>query len=834
MRPYHQRQILETVQTLYEVLNELDRQLEPRIASGLVSECSEFTNEIKKYIDNLTGKETLTGNLLAEYIELLDKYKRGEITKGNLHNHVVKIENSVKSELKPDKLEVVFLPYNASMWDSLESIWLAAKEDPKCDAYCVPIPYFEINPDRTLGKMHYEGANFYCYNVEITNWLTYDIATRHPDVIFIHYAYDDNVRNATIHPNYYSKELKKHCECLIYVPYFVAPGNKVEEYCAYLPGVLNADYVMLQSEEIRQSYISYYKKFDRANNLNSYFGRAEDKFIAIGSPKYDKVINSKSINYEIPPEWWRLIYKENGEKKKVILYNTHMFRWINGGETYFKRISSVFEAFRNRRDVVLWWRPHPNTELNFRTLRPDLLSEYLKVVETYKREAWGIYDDTPDLHRAIAWCDAYYGDGSSVIELFKVVGKPIYFQNTDFTDENPIELLEHFRFHIKDIFEVCNELYVVSANEYIFKLVGNSLKYESEIKIDPAVLRNRNFFTQLVIDDRIIFIPHNYNKIVVYNVKTKDYNEYPLELKDEFIAPYNELNRNFFNGIIYKNKIFLVPCGYRNIVAFNIDTKETKHCLDLLRLFPKGEMISLFYGWTWLNENTILLASLYTNEVLEFNLDTYEYKVHRLGNKNQSFQNIFKHGDVFFLVGKQGFMMKWNYETGEVITYDKLPKDFKASKKQDRVFLASNIKPYNNKLILFGGFTNMVLEFNFDTCEFRKLDEFDAILSRKPKFEKYDNYSFSTCNFIVDKYLYFAHKNDVLYRYDFETQAIEEICDIKPDLTTDICNMLNNSFIERMLKGVTSDVNVYDIDKLQDGQAGNRIYNFVKDRVLKK
>lgn len=45
MRPYHKRQILETVKTLYEVLSELDKQLEPRVASGLVSECAEFARE---------------------------------------------------------------------------------------------------------------------------------------------------------------------------------------------------------------------------------------------------------------------------------------------------------------------------------------------------------------------------------------------------------------------------------------------------------------------------------------------------------------------------------------------------------------------------------------------------------------------------------------------------------------------------------------------------------------------------------------------------------------------------------------------------------------------
>ena len=32
------------------------------------------------------------------------------------------------------------------MWDSLESVWQAADADPDCDAYVVPIPYYDTPP----------------------------------------------------------------------------------------------------------------------------------------------------------------------------------------------------------------------------------------------------------------------------------------------------------------------------------------------------------------------------------------------------------------------------------------------------------------------------------------------------------------------------------------------------------------------------------------------------------------------------------------------------------------------------------------------------------------
>lgn len=57
------------------------------------------------------------------------------------------------------------------------------------------------------------------------------------------------------------------------------------------------------------------------------------------------------------------------------------------------------------------------------------MEEYDEIVERYREEGWGIYDDTADMYRAITVSDAYYGDNSSVVELYKQTGKPIMIQN---------------------------------------------------------------------------------------------------------------------------------------------------------------------------------------------------------------------------------------------------------------------------------------------------------------------------------------------------------------------------------------------------------------------
>ena len=62
-------------------------------------------------------------------------------------------------------------------------------------------------------------------------------------------------------------------------------------------------------------------------------------------------------------------------------------------------------------------------------MHPELLEKYKMMVDNYRSEGWGIYDDTAELDRAIAVSDAYYGDPSSVVNLYKQTGKPIMIQN---------------------------------------------------------------------------------------------------------------------------------------------------------------------------------------------------------------------------------------------------------------------------------------------------------------------------------------------------------------------------------------------------------------------
>jgi len=161
------------------------------------------------------------------------------------------------------KKDVVFLPYKASMWDSLESVWKVAFNDKvHCNAYVMPIPYAERNPDGSAARWYCDKDEFPQY-VPMLDCKTVDLSAWHPDVVVYQNPYDDMNYVTTVDSRYYSRNLKLCADKLVYIPYFVLNEPRTENSVAHFvltPGVFNADKVIVQSEAMRELYINILTK----------------------------------------------------------------------------------------------------------------------------------------------------------------------------------------------------------------------------------------------------------------------------------------------------------------------------------------------------------------------------------------------------------------------------------------------------------------------------------------------------------------------------------------------------------------------------------------------
>ena len=353
-----------------------------------------------------------------------------------IRKQLTELQNRIRYEMPEDRKEVVFLPYKASMWDSLESAWKAADGDENTDAYVIPIPYYDKNPDGSFREEHYEGGLYPEY-VPVMRYDEYDFENRRPDMIFIHNPYDGSNYVTSVHPFFYSGNLKKFTDELVYIPYFILgePDLDSEEdlegvrnFCI-ASGVFNADKVIVQSENMKKAYVKVLTDYMKENSGKDTREYWEKKILGLGSPKIEKVAAARKEDVVVPKEWLKVIEKPDGSRKKIIFYNTSVSALLEHNEEMNRKIKDVLEVFKeNQEEVALLWRPHPLIEATIKSMRTGLWEEYKKIVDTYRTEGWGIYDDTADVDRAVVLSDAYYGDPSSIVQMCRRVGKPIVIQ----------------------------------------------------------------------------------------------------------------------------------------------------------------------------------------------------------------------------------------------------------------------------------------------------------------------------------------------------------------------------------------------------------------------
>lgn len=450
MRKSQKEQIENTLQLLDQAHTAVKQALETKnmeIVLTLLEQSQDLAIQVGGMIEEALGEDFVTIGMLESYCEqiyqIYEMIRQSQVVDSNkvyknMKKSLVLIERSVKYDISVRKI-VVFLPYKASMWDSLESVWKAADADPDCDAYVIPIPYFDKNPDGSFKEEHYEGDQ-YPKDVPITRYDEYDLEAEHPDAIYIHNPYDECNHVTSVHPYFYCKHIRNFTDELVYIPYFILqeidPDNQAAidgmKYFCFTPGTIYASQVIVQSENMRQIYINEYIKAAKEMGLSGeHVDRRflEKKFLGTGSPKIDKVLNTRKDDLEIPAKWLEIIEKPDGSWKKIVFYNTSVNALLHYDEKMLKKMESVFAIFKENKDeVALLWRPHPLIKATIESMRPQLWLEYDKLVRKYREEGWGIYDESADVDRAVVISDAYYGDGSSVVQLCREKGMPVMLQ----------------------------------------------------------------------------------------------------------------------------------------------------------------------------------------------------------------------------------------------------------------------------------------------------------------------------------------------------------------------------------------------------------------------
>ena len=424
--------IKQAYQELADYFVAMQKQGEPDFE--LLQSSQQLAIDMGTLIEHCKGEGHPTVSILENYCEVIFRLSENYTVEllNEIKELVTKLGESIQKNIIERK-EAVFLPYKASDWEYIQSVWQAAMDDENCDVYVMPIPYYYKEWDGALGAEKYE-AELFPNNVKIVRYDEFDFELHYPDTIYIQNPYDEFNPVISVHTFFYSTNLKNYTEQLVYIPPFVLEEFNKDSYREYhnmkyyctMPGVVNADKVIVQSENMKQLYVEKLTEFAGEETRAVW----EEKILGLGSPKEDIRNSLQNENINLPEEWRSFIEKKDGHRKKIILYYTGLSSFVQYGELMIAKMKEVFWIFyENRENIVILWKSHPLIKATLEQLNPKVYQEYCLLEKEYLEQKMEIFDESLSEEFIVNMCDAYFGDASPLMQMFRNEGKAVMVQN---------------------------------------------------------------------------------------------------------------------------------------------------------------------------------------------------------------------------------------------------------------------------------------------------------------------------------------------------------------------------------------------------------------------
>ena len=404
MRKLHQRQLLELLETIREAQKK-----------GLYGDCQEGALAMIEFIDHQEGKGTRTADLLQEYSYLLYQAHNGEIDRDPLRKQLYRIESSIKTDLRPNKYKVLFLPYYDNTWESMKSVYEAFSQDPLFETEVVIIPIIRNTN---------EGPKFvwedYLTPAGIlnTHYDQYSFEIDQPDVVFLNQPYDGvNV------PKFRSENIRKYTGLMVYIPYYgmkLIGSRSLVTGETRLESIHRCDLFIAQSDVFREYYLKGTPSYSRA--------------LVCGHPKCDVLYAARTKGaFTRHPDWEEAI----GDRK-VILLNTHYSYMVDGAIPH-PGLKRLLEAIVKNDDLFLIWRPHPQAFLMKMTPHVHAMLEF---ASAHKRM---VVDRTPSIMAAFMYANAVISlFPSSIVMDALFLDLPTFVMGLDDYDGSSTSSSSHF------------------------------------------------------------------------------------------------------------------------------------------------------------------------------------------------------------------------------------------------------------------------------------------------------------------------------------------------------------------------------------------------------
>lgn len=373
----------------------------------LLEKCQELAITVGMSIEEEQGEGTLAVKLLEKYCELVYDIHEKLLKKANINifqerKRLEKLYLSIKNSYYNDSRgykEILFMPVHASDWKYMLPLYEEYSEAENTDVYVMPAIYFEREDD---GSMIKEQTDFVLFSEKLPlvkpNDIDFD--KLHPDAIIIQNPFDEFESGFTVHPFFYSTNLYKYTEKLIYCHSFDIDdidkndqkALKNAEKFVVTPGVLLADEIYVPNENMKEVYLNILASLPQNNPR-----------------EWDLKIKIMPISVK---------RKETlNEIKPSLVFHISDGDYISYKEV-FERLKHSIRRFNEAKEKLnIVWVEEKTTTENIKIQLPDCYEEYIAIKNDFVTRKIGSVIYVDEAVKLISEAVGYYGSAGYLMNL---------------------------------------------------------------------------------------------------------------------------------------------------------------------------------------------------------------------------------------------------------------------------------------------------------------------------------------------------------------------------------------------------------------------------------
>ncbi len=390
-----------------------------QLASDLIT----FIKQVKG--DKNTGTELCVTAILkmcndiGDAIQLCAKGEKAdtEVIAESFSDAFDKIEKHIIK-----RREVLFVATGASRFTGFSESYNKECGRDDTDIYVVPVPYLVKDPlgqiitneEEAAVSADLEAYGEFVKAEHLCEYYLYEPSLHCPDVIYIQDPYDGENPLLTLPPVYYSENLRKYTDSLVFIPFGRTSDfgpDDVTDVCnmkhyVTAPGMVYSDEIRIWSENIKEMYVKC---------LSDFAGK-ETEDIWIERIKVEKMPENSE--------------ERNGKKK--ILYCIGANEMFEYGEKVADALLDRFKTFVDASEGIdVGVTVFPEDRKEWSNANSKTASKVFKAIDdaVTKDNIELITSDGRSYEEIASGYDAYYGSPSPYVLMFTQAGKPAMLSN---------------------------------------------------------------------------------------------------------------------------------------------------------------------------------------------------------------------------------------------------------------------------------------------------------------------------------------------------------------------------------------------------------------------